>query len=315
MEGKDMGGTKGGFLRTAAVVAAFVLLGIDAGSGAAYAVEPGNEPSPMGPTGPSGENRSPAEIAASLEAQGIPPERMQQMLTEMNATQEGSTPNTDPGASDVQAPVDRTVQAPPAAPADSAGDWTAYFGYSLFESSPDTYRQPTLGPVDPSYPLGPGDEIVLDVWGDAVFRLERTLDREGGVNLPDVGRVVLAGMTLDGARETLRRRLASVYSGLSQNDARATTHLSVTLGNLRVIRAFVVGRARRPGGYDLSAASTVFHALFFAGGPTLGGSMRDVRLVRAGKEIATLDVYEYLRSGKRIGGTMTRSSSLPWAPV
>ncbi len=147
-----------------------------------------------------------------------------------------------------------------------------------------------------------------------MFRLERTLDREGGVNLPDVGRVVLAGLTLDGARDTLRRRLASVYSGLSENDARATTHLSVTLGNLRVIRAFVVGRARRPGGYDLSAASTVFHGLFFAGGPTLGGSMRDVRLVRNGKEIATLDVYEYLRSGMRRGDVRLENDDTIFIP-
>jgi protein involved in polysaccharide export with SLBB domain len=175
------------------------------------------------------------------------------------------------------------------------------FGYSLFENSPESYRQPAFGPVDPEYPLGPGDEIVLDVWGDTVFRVERTLDREGGVNLPDAGRVVLAGMTLEEVRRTLRRSLSRVYSGLAEDDETATTHLAVTLGNLRVIRVFVVGRARRPGGYDLSAASTVFHGLFFAGGPAANGSMRDIRLVRGGGEVATLDVYEYLRTGRRDG--------------
>ncbi|NNE44643.1 MAG: capsule biosynthesis protein, partial [Gemmatimonadetes bacterium] len=112
---------------------------------------------------------------------------------------------------------------------------------------------------------------------------------------------MLAGQTLDQVRSTLRQRLSRVYSGLSVEGHLATTHLSVTLGNLRVIRVFVVGRARRPGGYDLSAASTVFHALFFAGGPALNGSMRDIRVVRGGQEIASLDVYEYLRSGRRDG--------------
>src|SRR5262249_30508426 len=72
-------------------------------------------------------------------------------------------------------------------------------------------------------------------------------------------------------------------------------------GDLRVIRVFVVGRVRRPGGFDLSAASTVFHGLFYAGGPTPGGTLRDITLVRHGEAIAKLDVYEYLRTGKRDG--------------
>jgi protein involved in polysaccharide export with SLBB domain len=188
------------------------------------------------------------------------------------------------------------------------------FGYSLFENSPESFRQPAFGPADPEYPLGPGDEIVLEVWGDTEFRVERTLDREGGVNLPDVGRVVLAGLTLDEVRETMRRRLSRFYSGLSESDANATTHLSITLGNLRVIRVFVVGRGRRPGGYDLSAASTVFHALFFAGGPLVNGSLRDIRVVRGGKEVAVLDVYEYLRTGRRDGDVRLENDDTIFIP-
>jgi len=188
------------------------------------------------------------------------------------------------------------------------------FGYSLFESSPETFQQPAFGPVDPAYPLGPGDEVVLEVWGDTEFRVERTLDREGGVNLPDVGRVVLAGLTLDEVRDTLRRRLSRYYSGLAESDADATTHLSVTLGNLRVIRVFVLGRARRPGGYDLSAASTVFHGLFFAGGPLTSGTLRDIRVIRGGKEIAVLDVYDYLRTGRRDGDVRLENDDTIFVP-
>jgi protein involved in polysaccharide export with SLBB domain len=259
-------------------------------------------------------SHSPEEIAERLAAQGIPPERVQQMMAEMSAAQaervsEGeSAPAPHP-------PEDRIIAAP-VIPDSAQVPASAMlpFGYSLFESSPDSYRQPAYGPVDPNYPLGPGDQIVLDVWGDTVFRIERELDREGGVNLPDVGRVVLAGLTLDRVRETLRRRLAAVYSGMGEDDERSTTHLSVTLGNLRLIRTFVVGRAKRPGGYDLSAASTVFHALFFAGGPTLLGSMRDIRLIRQGKEIAKLDVYEYLRSGTRKGDVRLENDDTIFIP-
>jgi protein involved in polysaccharide export with SLBB domain len=239
---------------------------------------------------------SAAELAAALRAQGIPVDSAQV------AGVRDEVPAVAPNAPD-SAEWDRVEQAPPrAAEAESMdSEELAPFGYSLFSTSPDSYRQPGYGPVDPEYPLGPGDEVVLDVWGDTVFRLERTLDRQGGVNLPDVGRVVLAGMTLDEVRKTLRQRLGRVYSGLAEDEGRATTHLAVTLGNLRVIRAFVVGRAVRPGGYDLSAAATVFHALFFAGGPSESGSLRDIRLVRGGKVIGSLDVYDYLRTGRRDG--------------
>ncbi|HMB68152.1 MAG TPA: SLBB domain-containing protein, partial [bacterium] len=236
------------------------------------------------------------EMAAALRAQGISVDSMDA------AGDRDAIPEMDTSAPD-SSEWDRVEQAPPrvseAEPLESEA--LTPFGYSLFSTSPDNYRQPGYGPVDPDYPLGPGDEIVLDVWGDTVFRLERTLDRQGGVNLPDVGRVVLAGMTLDQVRSTLRQKLGRVYSGLSDDDGRATTHLAVTLGNLRVIRAFVVGRAVRPGGYDLSAAATVFHALFFAGGPSGSGSLRDIRLVRGGEVIGSLDVYDYLRTGRRDG--------------
>jgi protein involved in polysaccharide export with SLBB domain len=211
------------------------------------------------------------------------------------------------------APEERTVAAPRERP-ETTPAGPLPFGYSLFESSPESYRQPTLGPVDPGYPLGPGDTIVLDVWGDTVFRVERGIDREGGISLPDVGRVVLAGMTLREARGALRRRLGQVYSGLSEDDREATTHLAVTLGSLRVVRVFVVGRARRPGGYDLSAASTVFHALFYAGGPTREGSLREIRLVRGGKEVATLDVYEFLRTGRRTGDVRLETDDTIFIP-
>jgi len=243
-------------------------------------------------------NMSPTEAAALARAQGFSDKEIQDLLQETSPDSVSGV--TIPSDSAVVIEDERVEQAPQEiTEEEQPEDELVPFGYSLFENSPDSYRQPSFGPVDPNYPLGPGDTVVLDVWGDTVFRVEQELDRAGGVNLPDVGRVVLAGQTLDQVRRTLKKRLAQVYSGLEGD--RSTTHLSVTLGSLRVIKVFVVGRARRPGGYDLSASSTVFHALFFAGGPTERGSMRDIRVVRGGKEVAVLDVYDYLRSGRREG--------------
>jgi protein involved in polysaccharide export with SLBB domain len=322
-----MGGNAARFSRAIALTA-IGMLGIAAPMSVGLAVEPGQTPPPgsvtdSGAAMPGAVPQSPEEIAARLAAQGIPPERIQQMIGEMSTASPELIESEPVSSMPVPKAEDRILAAPGASLSDSAAVDSSHvaapqklvaFGYELFEGSPDTYRQPASGPVDPNYPLGPGDQIVVDVWGDTVFRVERELDREGGVNLPDVGRVVLAGMTLEDVRKTLRRRYAGVYSGLSANDARATTHLSVTLGNLRLIRAFVVGRAKRPGGYDLSAASTVFHALFFAGGPTERGSMRSIRLLRQGKEIATLDVYEYLRSGTRQGDVRLENDDTIFIP-
>lgn len=273
--------------------------------GTARAQEPAFAPSGLGAPAASealdAANLSPVEAVAAMRAQGMSDleirnlvEGSPDLLSDVNV----DVPN-QPSADRVETAPDEIIEETPAKAAAEDDEKLVPFGYSLFENSPESYRQPAIGPVDPGYPLGPGDTIVLDVWGDTVFRVERELDREGGVNLPDVGRVVLVGMTLDEVRGTLQRRLARVYSGLEGEDA--STYLSVTLGNLRVIRVFTVGRARRPGGYDLSAASTVFHGLFFSGGPTEGGSLRDIRLIRDGREVARLDVYEYLRTGRRGG--------------
>jgi protein involved in polysaccharide export with SLBB domain len=241
---------------------------------------------------------SPTEAAALARSQGISEEEIMDLLG--GAPEDSLAEISVLDDSRAVIPEERVEAAPKEVIEEvHPADELVPFGFSLFENSPDSYRQPSFGPVDPHYPLGPGDTVVLDVWGDTVFRTEQQLDREGGVNLPDVGRVVLAGQTLEQVRRTLKRRLSEVYSGLDGN--RATTHLSVTLGSLRVIKVFVVGRARRPGGYDLSAASTVFHALFFAGGPSEQGTMRDIRVVRGGKQVAVLDVYDYLRSGRREG--------------
>ena len=296
------------------VLGALALLSI---ATAGASVTRGADQAPSGSESASGAVPAtiPPEIVAKAAAQGIPEAKLREMIdARATGTPEGAPPESA-AAPLANRPPERTEKAPKAVPPAAAPDGGPVpFGYSLFESSPESYRQPTSGPVDPEYPLGPGDTIVLDVWGDTVFRVERELDREGGINLPDVGRVVLAGMTLGEARSALRRRLGAVYSGLADSDRESTTHLAVTLGNLRVIRAFVVGRARRPGGYDLSAASTVFHALFYAGGPTRGGTLRDIRLVRGGKDIATLDVYEYLRTGRRSGDVRLENDDTIFIP-
>jgi len=187
------------------------------------------------------------------------------------------------------------------------------FGDSLFRLAPETFAPSQWGPVDPDYRLGPGDEIVVDVWGEAMFRAERRVSREGTVSLPDVGPVHLQGLTLDAARERVRGQLSKAHSGLTKEPA--TTFLDVSLQKLRPIKVFVVGEVARPGAYDLSATSTVFHALYFAGGPSATGTMRDIRVMRHDRLAASLDVYEYLLHGKKKADIPLENDDTIFVPV
>lgn len=170
-------------------------------------------------------------------------------------------------------------------------------GFEIFRWAPTTFEPLTYGPVGEDYPLGPGDELTLTLWGDAQLALTLTVTREGSVTLPDVGQVAVSGLPLGAARERIRASLSRVYSGLRGTSGRSTTSLSLSLGKLRSIQVFLLGNVVRPGGYTLSAVSRALNALYAAGGPTLDGSLRDVRIVRGGEVVAHVDLYDVILRG------------------
>jgi polysaccharide biosynthesis/export protein len=173
------------------------------------------------------------------------------------------------------------------------------FGSDFFKLKAGVFTQSTFGPVPEDYVIGVGDQVVVDVWGDVEFRLERVVDRDGTIILPKGGRILCSGRSLAQLRASIRERLSRSYSGLASDTGDGTTFLDVSLGKLRAIRVFVIGDAVQPGAYELSSLSTIFTALYAAGGPGPNGSMRDVRLVRGSQVLASLDIYEYLLRGDR----------------
>jgi len=176
-------------------------------------------------------------------------------------------------------------------------DGLSYFGYDVFNLVPGSFQPSDIGPVPPDYYIGPGDEIILTIWGDNESHESLTVSREGFLLLPDAGRVLVNGLTLEKLEDKITTQLSKVYSGIRKKKGKSSTFVDVSLGKLRSIKVFILGEVRRPGGYSLRAVSNVFNALYYAGGPTVDGTMRNVELRRGNRKIASIDLYNYLLSG------------------
>lgn len=170
------------------------------------------------------------------------------------------------------------------------------FGRNIFNTRNLTF-EPSVNLATPAnYHLGPGDEVIIDIWGASQNTIRQHISPEGTINIQKIGPVNLNGMTISAANEYLKETLNKIYSGLN-NAIDPTSDIRLTLGNIRTIQINVMGEVVQPGTYALSSFSTVFHALYRAGGVSDIGSLRNVHLVRDGKNIATIDVYEFIMKG------------------
>ncbi len=190
-----------------------------------------------------------------------------------------------------------------------------YFGASFFSGDTGLFTPTTFGPVPADYLLGPGDQVVVDVWGEVEFRHERLVERDGSIILPKGGKVDCANRTLAQVSNAIRERLSRSYSGIKANGEGGTTFVEITLGSLRAIRVFVVGEVARPGAYELTSVSTIFTALHAAGGPGPQGSLRSVRLMRGKEVVGDLDLYDYLLTGSRSGDAVLREGDTVYVPA
>ena len=168
---------------------------------------------------------------------------------------------------------------------------TARFGLEVFRNTAnDPEAIPMDLPVGPSYVVGPGDSLSIDLWGGVSQRLPRTVDREGRVALPEVGPVLISGRTLGEAQEIVQRALRAQFRDVSAD---------VSLLRLRSVRVYVVGDVNSPGAYDVSSLSTPLNALFVAGGVTPQGSLRRLQHYRGKQLIEEVDAYDLLLHGIR----------------
>ena len=171
------------------------------------------------------------------------------------------------------------------------------FGSKLFfQKNRKLSFEPSLNQATPkNYILGPGDLIYVDIYGQSEKYYEATVNPEGSILLDNIGLIAVSGKTIEAAEGIIKNRVAAFYTGLS--GANPKTFLQVTLGNVKTIKVHILNEVRLPGTFTLSAFSTVFNALYAAGGPSDNGTLRAIQLIRNNKKIAEIDVYELLING------------------
>jgi len=165
------------------------------------------------------------------------------------------------------------------------------FGSTLFNNFNLTF-EPNLRIAAPkNYQLGPDDELVIDISGNASGNYKLKISPDGLVKIPDIAPIYVSGLTLDEAKDKIIGRLRQMYAGLNNGSG---TYALITLGNIRSIRVTITGEAKKPGTYTVSSFATAFNALYLAGGPNENGSYRTINVIRNNKIVRVIDLYDFL---------------------
>lgn len=183
-----------------------------------------------------------------------------------------------------------------AASVGEVSDQEKVFGRNIFNNKNLSFSPNVNIPTPLDYRLGPGDEVVINIWGVSQTTLQQTISSEGSITVDRLGPVFLNGMTIKEANDFVQRKFSSIYAGVGADGG--ASQIKLTLGQIRTIQVNVWGEVAVPGTYSLSSLSSVFHALYRAGGINNIGSLRSVKLYRNNKLLKELDIYKYLLDGK-----------------
>lgn len=171
------------------------------------------------------------------------------------------------------------------------------YGHKVFNSRALTFEPSENLATPQNYRLGPGDEVIIDIWGTSEDHLRQTISPEGSIMISQIGPVYLNGMTISDASNHIKNSFSRKYAGMEEAD----TDIQVTLGQVRTIQVDILGEVATPGTFRMSPFSSVFHALYRAGGINDIGSLRNIQVLRNNRKIAGVDIYEYLFDGKTNG--------------
>lgn len=252
--------------------------------------------------------KSQNDMIKELAAAGVTKEQAERIKQSMEKDQTGQTDAVKvAGAQERQRRVNQGVLETEAGSMDviaadiaeqeGEGDGKAkdIFGQTIFTNRNLTFAPSANLPTPINYRLGPGDEVIIDIWGTNQATIRQTISPEGYINIPDIGLVNLNGMTVKEADAYMRRKLSQIYS---VDGADASSDIKLTLGNIRTIQVNLMGELEVPGTYSLSSFSNLLHAVYRAGGVSHIGSLRDIQLIRNGKKYATVDLYDLILKGQ-----------------
>lgn len=270
--------------------------------------------------------KSDVDIAASLMKQGVTMEQVQRIRSQYadqitKAGKDKDVDNAIAGAEDrlrsesaepaaITEESTPSVEVAPNTPVQAAEalspSGSRVFGRNIFNNDQLTF-EPQMNIATPqNYVLGPGDQLIIDVYGQSQQSLKLTVTPDGNVVIPDFGPVKVEGLTVEAAQARIRSKIGGYFQ---------SSQISTTLGRTRSILVNIMGEVRVPGTYTLSSFSTVFHALYMAGGVNELGTLRNIRVFRQGKLVTVVDVYEFILNGRLAGNIRLEDNDVIQVPT
>ncbi|HTJ10949.1 MAG TPA: SLBB domain-containing protein [Dinghuibacter sp.] len=255
------------------------------------------------------------DVVQQAQARGMAQDQAAKLRSRLTAVSQNGGQSQPSNVSDNSSPYGRKYGYAPLRPEDSLqilenrrheGLRNRIFGADLFSNANLTFEPNLNIPTPGNYIIGPGDELVLDVYGVSEKNSHLTVTPEGYLNIPNVGPVLVSGLTMDEAKVRVSHKLESIYAGV----AAGNTHVQLLLGAIRSIRVLVIGEIMRPGSYTLPSLATVANALYVSGGPDVNGSFRDIQVIRDGKPIVTFDLYDFLAHGSLASNVLLRDQDI-----
>lgn len=244
------------------------------------------------------------DIAKSLLARGVTPDQLKRVKAQVEQQQNKNGKKQ----TDLSEQADGVTRTMPAIETSALSDFKypkdsvsvrRIYGKDIFNKKNLTFSPVLNIPTPVDYKLGPGDEVVIDVWGVYQTTIRQVISPEGSITIERIGPVYLSGMTIEEANAYVKQKLRDIYSDIGGQGESAS--IKLTLGQIRTIQVNVMGEIKVPGTYSLSSLSSVFQALYNAGGINDIGSLRSIQLYRGGRLVTNVDIYKYLIKGESTG--------------
>jgi protein involved in polysaccharide export with SLBB domain len=262
---------------------------------------------------------SQSQLEQQALARGLPPEQLQKLEARINKVAKNEDiNNTSPQPSNLNSTNGRKVIG------SSAGDSlnnllkqndlvfekikVKVFGEDLFNNPSLTFEPNLRIPTPPNYILGQDDQINIDIFGNSEVSYKLSISPDGYIRIPNIGPVLLSGLTVSEAKEKIFKELSRLYVSMKGSNPKTFVHIS--LGDIRSIKVTLVGEVKLPGTYTLPSLATVFNALYSSGGPSKSGSFRNIELIRDNKVLEKIDIYDFLLHGIQKGNILLKDQDV-----